>query len=112
MGFTNKEIAGLQLGVGKVRQKKDSIVARAEQFLLKVQCVLGLAKKPKRFRERISAIETAAFSKDSKRGNLPATRLKQNESHGENDMEQSRVELDACNARGAELEARVLELEK
>lgn len=111
LAFTNKEKAPLEAKVENVSQERNACVAKAEQFSLEVQCVPGLAEKAKKMRERVLALETAMRAKVSKCGKSPPKRPKQKKDDIEAEVAQTRVELNAWNARVAELEAHATELE-
>lgn len=75
-GFANKEMALLEAEVVKILQKLVASVARVEQILFEVHCVLGFAKKAIKLPERVFTVDTAAPHKVLKDGKSIATRSK------------------------------------
>lgn len=106
MGFANKEMTCLEAKVEKVTQERDDSVARAEKLSSEVRCVLGLSKKAKKLRKRVSTLETVAHANVSKVGKSPILRSKQKKSDTEAEIEQACVKLGAWNAHVPESEAR------
>lgn len=93
-------------------QAPDASLAIADYRSLDRQRVPKLVGKVRKFRDCVLAHEKAVRLDHCKGGNSRFTRSKQKKAYVWGYMEQSRVELDALNARVAELEACTTELEK
>lgn len=61
---------------------------------LKVQCACWQVEEANKLLERVLALNTAAYTLDSKGGKTPTTRLKQKKADVKAVLEQSLVEVD------------------
>lgn len=111
VSFDNKEMVFLVSGGVNVTQERGTKIAKAEQFLLEVQCVIRLGKVAEKLRVPVSALETATGPKVLKDGKMPKTSSEQKKANFEAEMEQAHVESYARSACVAELKASVTELE-
>lgn len=103
VGFANKGMARLEAEVVKANQERFAILAKGGQLLIEVQCVLELAKEPKKLRERMSALETAPRAKVSKDEKLPGSKSKKKKTAVVAEMDQGQVKLVSRNAHVAKL---------
>lgn len=65
VSFSNKELARYEAEVVKMTWKRDASVAKAEQLVLEVPSVSGVAKEVKKICECLSPLKTAARAKVS-----------------------------------------------
>lgn len=72
--FANVKMARLEAEAVMMTQNRDASAAKAEPFLVEVQCVLRLVKEAKALCESESALETSMRLKVSKQSKKPTTR--------------------------------------